>query len=77
MAKPLTIGIPAEALDRALESLTGRERVVIELRCGLKGDRAWTCEEIGRHYGITAAKIQHVENDALEKLKLWSSSKEM
>jgi DNA-directed RNA polymerase sigma subunit (sigma70/sigma32) len=50
---------------------------VIELRCGLKGDRAWTCEEIGRHYGITAAKIQHVENDALEKLKLWSSSKEM
>ena len=36
-------------LRRALESLNARERKVIELRCGLQGERPWTCEQIGRH----------------------------
>lgn len=52
------------------------ERKVIELRCGLKGKRTWTCEEIGRYYGIAAIRIQHIENQALDKLKLWSLSEE-
>jgi DNA-directed RNA polymerase specialized sigma subunit len=75
-SRPLRIGILADDIDRALESLTARERKVIELRCGFKGERTWTCEEIGRYYGFSAIKVQHIENNALDTLKLWSSSKE-
>lgn len=71
-SKLLEIGIPAEDIDRALESLNGRERAVIVRRCGFQGERPLTCEEIGRYYGITTLKIQQVENQALKKLKLWS-----
>jgi DNA-directed RNA polymerase specialized sigma subunit len=69
-SKLLEIGIPAEDIDRALESLPERERKLIELTCGLKGNEPWSCEELGRHFGISAIKIQQIENQALEKLRL-------
>ena len=66
---PLGSRIPAEEIERALKTLSERERKVIELRYGLKGEGPWTCEEIGRYYGITARKIKHFENQAHRKLR--------
>jgi DNA-directed RNA polymerase sigma subunit (sigma70/sigma32) len=75
-SKTPVLGIPADDIDRALESLTARERKVIELRCGLKGERTRTREEIARYYGVIPTRIQLIENQALEKLRLWSLSGE-
>jgi DNA-directed RNA polymerase sigma subunit (sigma70/sigma32) len=69
-------GIRAKEIERALKSLSERERKVIELRYGLKEEGPWTCEEIGRYYNITAHKIQQVENQALRELKDASVSEE-
>ena len=41
---------------------------MIELRYGLKGEGPWTCEEIGRHFGVTPQKIQMLDNQAHRKL---------
>jgi DNA-directed RNA polymerase specialized sigma24 family protein len=69
-------GIPAEEIERALKSLTVRERRVLELRYGLKGEGPWTCDEIGRHFGVSWVYIQQVDNQAHRKLREASGSDE-
>jgi hypothetical protein len=75
-SSPLGSRIPGEEIEQALKSLSLREQRVIELRYGLKGEGPWTCEEIGRHFGIHAVKIKQVENQVLRKLREASVSEE-
>ena len=56
-------------IDRALESLPERERKVIELRFGLRGDRPRTLEEVGRTFGVTRERIRQIECNTLKKLE--------
>ena len=56
-------------IDRALESLPERERKVIELRFGLKGEHPRTLEEVGRAFGVTRERIRQIENNTLKKLE--------
>ena len=56
-------------IDRALESLPERERKVIELRFGLRGDRPKTLEEVGRAFGVTRERIRQIECNTLKKLE--------
>jgi RNA polymerase primary sigma factor len=56
-------------IDRALESLPERERKVIELRFGLRGDRPRTLEEVGRAFGVTRERIRQIECNTLKKLE--------
>jgi RNA polymerase primary sigma factor len=56
-------------IDRALESLPDRERRVIELRFGLRGDPPRTLEEVGRTFGVTRERIRQIENNTLKKLE--------
>ena len=58
-----------EDIDRALESLPERERKVIELRFGLKGEPPRTLEEVGRAFGVTRERIRQIENNTLKKLE--------
>ena len=44
-----------------------RERGVLEHRYGLKGEGPWSCEEIGRYYGVTAARIQQIDNHGAQE----------
>jgi DNA-directed RNA polymerase sigma subunit (sigma70/sigma32) len=82
-SSPPGSGIPVKEIERALKSLgerkrreiewalksfSGRERGVLELRYGLKGEGPWSCDEIGRYYGVTAARIQQLDNMAHRKL---------
>jgi DNA-directed RNA polymerase sigma subunit (sigma70/sigma32) len=55
-------------IERALKSLSGRERGVLEHRYGLKGEGPWSCEEVGRHFHVTTARIQQIDNMAHRKL---------
>ena len=46
-----------------------RERRVMELRFGLKGEHPRTLEEVGREFGVTRERIRQIENNTLKKLE--------
>jgi RNA polymerase primary sigma factor len=56
-------------IESALASLPERERKVIELRFGLKGEQPCTLEEVGRAFGVTRERIRQIENNTLKKLE--------
>jgi RNA polymerase sigma factor (sigma-70 family) len=53
----------------ALGQLHERERGVLELRYGLRGDEPRTLEEIGDLYGVTRERIRQIEKKTLAKLR--------
>jgi len=57
-----------EALDRALEALPTRDRKVLELRYGLRGEEAHTLEQIGKRLGMTRERVRQIEVDSLKRL---------
>jgi len=64
-----SLNLRREDIDRALDSLPDRERKVIELRFGLKGESPRTLEEVGRAFGVTRERIRQIENNTLKKLE--------
>lgn len=66
-----------EELSTALESLTERERSVIQLRFGLEDGRARTLEEVGKEFKVTRERIRQIEAKALRKLRHPSRSKRL
>jgi RNA polymerase primary sigma factor len=57
-----------EELNAVLSTLTHRERKVIELRFGLKGEHPRTLEEVGQKFGVTRERIRQIEAKTLAKL---------
>ncbi len=66
-----------EQVDAVLESLSGRERRVLELRFGLADGRARTLEEVGRDFGVTRERVRQIEAIALRKLRHPSRSRKL
>jgi RNA polymerase primary sigma factor len=60
------------ALMAALRGLDRRERLVLELRYGLRGGRGHTLEEVGRHLGISRKVVRQAEERALKRLRVRS-----
>jgi RNA polymerase primary sigma factor len=58
-----------EHVCRALAVLPRREREVIEMRYGLRGDRPRTLEEVGQAFNVTRERIRQIENHTLKKLE--------
>jgi RNA polymerase primary sigma factor len=58
-----------EQVGAVLDSLTGRERRVLQLRFGLEDGRARTLEEVGKEFNITRERIRQIEVKALHKLR--------
>jgi RNA polymerase primary sigma factor len=58
-----------EQLQRVLDSLSERERKVIELRFGLVDGHPRTLEEVGREFGVTRERIRQIESKTLSKLR--------
>jgi RNA polymerase primary sigma factor len=58
-----------ESLRNLLYTLSERERLVLELRFGLVGDRPLTLDEVGRHFDLTRERIRQIEAKALTKLR--------
>jgi RNA polymerase primary sigma factor len=66
-----------EELDQVLATLTHRERKVIELRFGLKGEHPRTLEEVGQKFGVTRERIRQIEAKTLAKLKSYRDSQRL
>ena len=66
-----------EQLSDVLETLTVREKRVLELRFGLEDGRSRTLEEVGQHFGVTRERIRQIEATALRKLRHPSRSKRL
>jgi len=58
-----------EQLAKVLDSLSERERKVIELRFGLDDGHPRTLEEVGREFGVTRERIRQIESKTLCKLR--------
>ncbi|HLY65220.1 MAG TPA: sigma-70 domain-containing protein [Chloroflexota bacterium] len=55
----------------AFESvLTARERLVLDLRFGLEGARAYALDGIGKQLNLTRERVRQIENQALRKLRV-------
>ena len=61
-------------IERALSTLTEREREIIKLSFGI-GCEAISLEEIGERYGLTRERVRQIREKALKKLRNTSRSK--
>ena len=58
-----------ERLREILETLTDRERQVVDFRFGLTDGCSRTLEEVGRLFNVTRERIRQIEAKALRKLR--------
>ncbi|MBE6384421.1 MAG: RNA polymerase sigma factor RpoD/SigA [Lentisphaerae bacterium] len=52
-----------------LDKLEYRERRILEMRFGLRGNRPLTLEEVSQQIGRTRERVRQIQNQALNKLK--------
>ncbi|MGQ9684051.1 MAG: RNA polymerase sigma factor RpoD [Anaerolineae bacterium] len=58
-----------EQMQDILDSLSSRERRVLQLRFGLEDGQSRTLEEVGQKFGVTRERIRQIEAKALRKLR--------
>ena len=66
-----------EQVALVLDTVTERERRVLQLRFGLEDGRSRTLEEVGREFSLTRERIRQIEAKALRKLRHPSRSKKL
>jgi RNA polymerase primary sigma factor/RNA polymerase nonessential primary-like sigma factor len=68
-ADPVSYGLLKREVCTVLDTLTEREREVVNLRFGLGDGRARTLEEIGHEFGLSRERIRQIEKASLGKLR--------
>jgi RNA polymerase primary sigma factor len=58
-----------EDLGKVLKAMDERERKVVELRFGLKGEQPRTLAEVSSRFNVSRERIRQIETKALEKIK--------
>jgi RNA polymerase primary sigma factor len=66
-----------EQLEGVLETLSEREKKVVQLRFGLVDGHPRTLEEVGREFGVTRERIRQIESKTLSKLRHPSRSQKL
>ncbi|MCX6012890.1 MAG: sigma-70 family RNA polymerase sigma factor, partial [Chloroflexi bacterium] len=66
-----------EQVEEVLETLSPREKRVLQLRFGLEDGRSRTLEEVGKEFSVTRERIRQIEAKALRKLRHPSRSKRL
>jgi RNA polymerase primary sigma factor len=66
-----------EQVRRALESLSDREREVLELRFGLSDGKEHTLEEVSRYFNVTRERVRQIEAKALRKMRHPARSRDL
>lgn len=63
-----------EEVKEVLDSLSPKEKEVLELRFGLNGNEPSTLESIGNRYNLTRERIRQIENKALKRINRLNSN---
>lgn len=58
-----------KSIDLSLDSLSNKERKIINMRFGLNGEDDHTLEEVGKQFDVTPQRIRQIERKALRKLR--------
>ncbi|HVG99340.1 MAG TPA: RNA polymerase sigma factor RpoD [Miltoncostaeaceae bacterium] len=66
-----------EELEEVLSQLSHRERKVLELRFGLRGEEPRTLEEVGQRFGVTRERIRQIEAKTLNKLHAYRDTQRL
>jgi len=61
--------ILADQMQDILETLSEKERKILEMRHGLLDGTYHTLEEVGKEFGVTRERIRQIEAKALEKIR--------
>jgi hypothetical protein len=69
MDHPDTVSSMMKMTDLRLDTLTDRERSVLEKRFGLRDGCSLTAEEVGRQLQLSAERIRQIEAKALRKMR--------
>jgi len=56
-------------LEKALKTLTPRERDIMRMRYGLYNGYTYTLEEVGKYFDVTRERVRQIEAKALKKLQ--------
>lgn len=68
-ANAASFALLQDQLRDVLDTLSERERKVIELRFGLLNGHPRTLEEVGKEFGVTRERIRQIESKTLSKLR--------
>jgi RNA polymerase primary sigma factor len=66
-----------DEVEGVLDTLTPRERRVLQLRFGLLDGHQRTLEEVGKRFGVTRERVRQIEAKALRKLRHPSRSRRL
>jgi len=58
-----------EDVQKALEELPARLKMILELRFGMTDQRPRTLEEVGQALGVTRERVRQLERQAIQQLK--------
>ncbi len=58
-----------DQIEEVLDTLSPREKRVLQLRFGLDDGKQRTLEEVGKEFGVTRERIRQIEAKAVRKLK--------
>ena len=67
----------SEEVNGALETLSDRERVVLEMYFGINRDSAMTLNEIGEEFDLTRERVRQIKEKAIQRLRHRSRSKNL
>jgi len=71
----LLYGSLREEINRAISTLTPREKDIIRFYFGLDGEHPMTLEEIGERFDLTRERVRQIKEKAIRRLKHSSRSK--
>lgn len=76
-AEAASFSMLKEQISDVLDTITPREKKVIELRFGMIDGKSRTLEEVGKEFGVTRERIRQIEAKAIRKLRHPSRSKKL
>ena len=65
----MSIGSPKKGVDSALDTLSERERYILEARHDLTGDGRLTLADLAKALGVTRERVRQIEARAMKKLR--------
>ncbi len=73
----VTASLLKDQIEEVLQTLTDKEKGVLELRYGLNDGERKTLEEVGKTFNVTRERARQIENTALRKLSHPSRSNKL